>query len=137
MGPSRPFTERDMLHSLNGSPLFLGSLVSSGNTVAVDNSTTATTFNSAANGPGLTGTLAGKILLLQPSAAGFFLSATAPGPAVSNLLVGLQTSGAAGSTPGVLLGAGERVELLMLPTEGWLQWISNSGSATLFVWELR
>lgn len=147
MGPGRPATEKDMFIQTNGSPLYLGTLVSTGS--AVNNATTATPFCTTALGPSVSGgpvtnytnTLAGKLLLLQTTAAGLIMpSSTAsmtPGP--NNTIIALQTvqPPAAGTSPGVALTLGERVIVLMLPNEGWLQWLPVSGSANLLVWELR
>lgn len=137
-GPARPSTSRDVAQFLNGAPVFLGALVSAG--AAVNNLTTANPFNSAALGPSsipgfpmnYSGTLAGKMLLLQTTAAGLML------PSVSSAIsIAAQTSPPASNTqPGVLLGANERVIILMMPNMGWLQWLPSTGAANLFVWEL-
>lgn len=150
-GPSRPPNERDLLLNINGSPRFLGVLVSTG--AAVDNQTTATPFNFRPLGPvgsvaspaNLTNTLAGKTLLLQPSAAGLILparvtSASSSTPLVASptlTLVALQSviPVAANTAPGISLASGERVYVTMMADEGWLQWLPVSGSANLFVWE--
>lgn len=152
-GPARPPNERDVVTFLNGSPVYLGSLVSTG--AAVNNATTATPFNGtplgavAAPVPGLsvapgnfTNTLAGKTLLLQATAAGLILPSTSASMAIvpnSSAIIALQSvvPPALGTVPGVSLSAGERVTLILLPTEAWLQWLPVSGSANCHVWELR
>ena len=133
-GTSRPPTERDTIHYLNGVPSYLGALVSSG--AAVTNATTALSFNSVATCPGtMQGTLAGKTLLLQPSANGFLLTGVGPLPNIAN-----QTTvpPAFGTFIGVAITAGERAIIVMRPDVGWVQWLPTAvaGSGNLFVWEL-
>jgi len=133
-GTSRPPTERDTLHYLNGVPTELGVLVSSGVLVAVNNATTANPFNSAVTCPGtMQGTLAGKTLLLQPSSAGFVAVGMTPALTIAN-----QTTvpAAPGTVHGVSLAATEKVIILMRPDVGWIQWIPSGGAGNLFVWEL-
>lgn len=138
-GPARPYNERDTMQALNGAPIFLGVLVSTG--TAVNNLTTATPFNQVGLGPtasvaspaNFSNTLAGKMLLLQPTANGQIL------PSASNIVTIAQQSVVpvlSGTQAGVLIGSGERVELLMTSTMGWLQWLPQSGSGNCFVWEL-
>jgi len=127
MGPGRPPNERDIQLNCNGSPQYLGTLVSSG--TRVNNSTTTKPFNATPLGPGnFIGTLAGKTLLLQPTATGLLL------PADTAALTVEQQSGT--TAPGVSVAAGERVIVIMLPTQGFLQWLPVTGSANLLVWEL-
>lgn len=133
-GTSRPPNERDTLHYLNGVPIELGVLVSSGVLVSVNNATTANPFNAAVTCPGtMQGTLAGKTLLLQPSSAGFIAVGTTPALTIAN-----QTTVPAvpGTVHGVALAAGEKAIVLMRPDVGWLQWIPSGGAGNLFVWEL-
>jgi len=130
--PGRPPTERDVVQGLSGMPVFLGVLTSTG--AAVSNVTTAVPFNAAAKNPPLfTGTLAGKILLLQPTAAGLALPW-----ANSTLVVSQQTTTPVPlvSVPGVLVGINERVILTMDPVTSFLQWVSVTGTASCLVWEL-
>lgn len=124
---ARPFNEKDLITATNGDPLFLGVLVSTG--AAVDNSTTATPFS----------TLAGKTLLLQTTAAGSIRTSAAPLSASGTTILALQSvvPPVVGTEPGPVLISGERVELIMLPLNGWLQWLPTSGAGNLFVWELR
>jgi hypothetical protein len=130
-GPARPYTDRDMLQSINGTPVFLGALVSAG--TAVNNLTTATPFAATRLGPdNFINTLAGKMLLLQPTANGFILPAGSTAITLANQTV----PPAAGMSPGLLIGTGERVQLLMFPNYGWLQWMSQAGAGNLLVWEL-
>lgn len=138
-GPARPYTERDTSQALNGAPIFLGTLVSASGG-AVNNLTTATPFNQVGLGPvgsvaspiNFQNTLAGKMLLLQPSTNGLIL------PAASVVLTIAQQSTPvlAGTAVGVAIGQGERIELLMMPNMGWLQWLPLSGAGSCFVWEL-
>ena len=133
-GTSRPPTERDTIHYLNGVPTELGVLVSSGVTVAVNNATTALPFNAAVTCPGtMQGTLAGKTLLLQPSSAGFIAVGLTPTLTIAN-----QTTvpAAFGTVHGVAIAAGEKVIIMMRPDVGWIQWQPSGGAGNLFVWEL-
>ncbi len=135
--PARPPTERDVLHLIDGAPSYLGCLVSTGS--VVDNFTTANKFNSAANSANsLAGTLAGKVLMFQASAAGYLLpSALALGSVGVVTLVAQSNTVVPGTTacgPSVL--AAERVLIIMQPTTGWIQWLPSSGSADCYVWEL-
>ncbi len=145
---ARPFNEKDLITVTNGDPLYLGTLVSTG--AAVNNATTATPFSNTPVGPtatsvpaNLSGTLAGKTLLLQTSAAGLILTSDNPNMTVGSVagqkIVALQSviPAVAGTAPGVSLVSGERVELIMMPLNGWLQWIPLTGSANCHVWELR
>lgn len=144
--PGRPPNERDWMQFTNGDPgLPLGWLVSSGTTAPVNNVTTATPFNTGevGSGSGVYGTrnsLAGRVLLLQPTAAGVFLTSSSASMVVNvaPAVVALQSTlpPVAGRQPGVLLQANERVIVCMLPTNGWLQWLGNAGAANLIVWEL-
>jgi hypothetical protein len=141
-GPARPYTEFDLLQALDGQPQYLGVLVSTG--AAVNNATTATPFNQTPQGaqnpssPGTTqlpgnnaGTLAGKVLLLQTTAAGFVLAGASPAITITNqtLPTGM------GLIPGTALASGERVIITMLSSYGYLQWLPAT-SGNLFVWEL-
>jgi hypothetical protein len=118
------------VQALDGMPQFLGVLTSSGS--AVNNATTANPFNQTARGPvNFSGTLAGKRLMLQTSAAGFVLPA-----ATTALTIANQTLPTAmGHAPGTALGAGDRIVIDMLPNWGFLQWLPES-AGNLFVWEL-
>lgn len=133
-GTSRPPTERDTIHYLNGVPIELGVLVSGGAAIPVNNATTATPFNATITCPGtMQGTLAGKTLLLQPATAGFVAVGTTPAVTVAN-----QTTipAAPGTVHGVALAAGEKAIILMRPDTGWIQWIPSGGAGNCFVWEL-
>lgn len=129
--PGRPPTILDAILIPNGSPLYLGRIVSTG--TAVDNSSTAVPFNYLPRGGlNLANTLAGRQLLLQPTAAGYIMASE-----VNPSVVGYApVTNFNGSNPGPLLAAQERVLLCMLPTQGWLSFIPDSGSANLMVWEL-
>jgi hypothetical protein len=131
-GTSRPPTERDTIHYLNGVPTELGVLVSGG--ASVNNATTANPFNAAVTCPGtMQGTLAGKTLLLQPSSAGFVAVGMTPALTIAN-----QTTvpAAFGTVHGVAIAAGEKVIIMMRPDFGWIQWNPSGGAGNLFVWEL-
>ncbi len=133
--PGRPATDRDIALTLNGKMTYLGVLVSTG--AAVNNATTATPFNNEESPT--TVTLKGKLLLLQPTAAGHVLtssSASISVPTVTTVATFATVPPAANTAPGVKLQAEERAEFYMLPSEGFLQWIPTSGSANCFVWEL-
>lgn len=143
---ARPFNEKDLLTWLNGDPLYLGTLVSTG--AAVNNATTATPFANSplqadpTKGPlNLTGTLAGKVLLLQTTAAGLIKTSNSASMAITtdSAIIALQSvvPALAGTAPGVALTSGERVILIQMPLNGWLQWLPVSGSANCLVWELR
>lgn len=140
-GPARPNTSRDMLQFLDGAPIYLGALVSTG--TAVNNNTTAVPFFNVALGPVLsppvpgyapnyTNTLAGKMLLMQTTAAGVML----PSSTATVTLANQNQPVTVGTVPGILLGANERVIILMQSAMGWLQWLPSTGSANLLVWEL-
>lgn len=151
MPNARPFNEKDLITATNGSPKYLGTIVSSGG--VVNNATTATPFNSPGlggvaspnTGPAsLQGTLAGKTLLLQPTAVGSILPATNPSVTINtpptNLVLAQQavTPPVSGTSPGPALNfAGERVVVIMMPDEGWLQWLPLSGAGNLHVFEMR
>ena len=130
--PLRPPTERDTIHLLNGVPVYLGAIVSTG--TAQSNSSTALPFNNVQTSPqSLAGTLAGKVLLVQASATGFILPSVTLVPAVAT-----QTTipPAVGTTPGVQLAANTAQIVIMRPDMPFLQFIPSTGSANLLVWEL-
>lgn len=137
--PLRPPTERDTIHLLNGSPVFLGALVGAAG-VVVNNATTATPFNATqTNAPLLNGTLAGKLLMLQPLAAGLVLASTVPtliaNPAAPLIALQSVIPPLSGTTPGVALANGSTSFLLMRPDQGWIQWLSSAGG-NLLVFEM-
>lgn len=133
----------------NGTPQWLGTIVSSAGAL-VNNATTSVPFNTNALGPlvtstpnspaNYTNTLAGKMLLLQATAAGSVLPSTTASlvASVASPILALQSvqPPLVGTTPGPLLGLNERVQILMLPNFGWLQWLPTSGAGNLHVWEL-
>lgn len=132
--PGRPPTDRDVSLSLNGRMTYLGVLVSTG--AAVNNATTATPFNYEDSAT--VTSLKGRTLLLQPTAAGHILASTSAEisvPTVTTVAV-FTVPPAAATAPGVKLQAEERVEFIMAPSDGWIQWIPTTGSANCFVWEL-
>lgn len=147
----RPPSEFNLVQSFNGSVTFLGVIVSTG--AVQNNASTAQAFSTTPLGPigsdaspqNLAGTLAGKVLLLQASAAGFILPSAFSNLAVNGVPGGVQKIAAlqatipvaTGTAPGVALAAGERVVVTMGTGEGWLQWLPLSGAANLFVWEQK
>lgn len=139
--PGRPPSERDLVLLLNGSPQPCGILTSTG--TAVNNTTTATTFKTGVDPTGafsvLKDSLAGRVLLVYATAAGFLLpstTATIGVPTVTTVATSSTIPPAANTFPGVPIAAGEVKSLIMLPTEGWLQFISSSGTASLIVLEM-
>lgn len=144
MGPNRPPNERDIIQALSGMPTFLGVITSTA-AVAVNNGTTAVPFNMKSNAPnaGFQGSLAGKVLLLQPTAAGLILpnpnQPLAPATAPAAVIVQQATTPVLSlpqSLPGILVGANERVELTMAQGTGYLDFVAVTGTASLLVWEL-
>lgn len=139
-GPARlGATVRDIALMANGSPQPRGILTSSG--TAVNNLTTAVPFNApAATGAAAgTVTLAGKMLLVHATAAGFVLPATSSDiniPTATTVATTSTIPPVAATFPGVPIAAGEVKSLTMLPGEGYLQFISASGTASLVVLEL-
>lgn len=136
--PGRPPNERDILLNINGDFIFLGVLVSTG--AAVNNATTATPFNHSPPAAGsLNGTLAGRTLVLQASAAGVFLtsrSASISVPSVQTVALQSVIPVAVNTAPGFAIGASPDARVItMMPGSGWLQWLPLTGSANLFVWE--
>lgn len=101
----------------SGSPVYLGTITSAGSTT--NNHTTTTTAAFYNSDP----TLGARVLLLQPSAAGYILSGTTNAAAVT-------------AVNGVKLAADERVIICMGASHGWLAFLPSSGAATLKVWEL-
>lgn len=137
--PGRPSTIKDLETVLSGEPIFLGVIVSTG--TAINNATTATPFNAPGFGSVAVGTatLAGKVLLIQPTAAGHVLASSSASMLAPVTIVATQATvpPAAGTAPGPKLQAEERVPFVMATDKGYLQFIPTSGSANLFVWELR
>lgn len=134
-GPGRQPTSRDAIHALDGTPVWLGALVSSGS--AVNNSTTATAFATGMPGANLTtnflNTLSGKTLLIQATGPGWFL----PSPTAALSVVSPVTQPPLpNTTPGVGMQEGERIKVQMLPGTCFLQWLPLV-SANLLVWELQ
>jgi len=144
--PGRPPNERDLVMLLNGSPQVTGILTSTGS--AVNNVTTATPFltglqpdgsYNASVKNGVTASLAGRVLLIHAVAAGYLLPSSSPlvgSPTATTVATTGTIPPAANTFPGVPISAGDVRELIMQPNEGWLQWISSSGTASLVVWEL-
>lgn len=132
-GPGRPPNERDTIHFLNGVQTYLG-VLTSGTGAAVSNVTTAVPFLFAPKSPQLLeNTLAGRTLLIQPTAACFIITSATPTP----LVVATQTTipPAVGTVPGVAFAAGEKGIILMRPDVGWIQAV-GAAAFSVFVWEL-
>jgi hypothetical protein len=99
--------------ALVGTPRLLGSIVVSGS--SLNNSDTATPFNASGNG------LAGKVLLIQPSADVHVLPVTS-------------SAGTVATTTGVKVLTDERVVITM--DDGYTH-LAVIGTATVKVFELR
>lgn len=135
-GPGRAPNLFNLTTALNGSVTFLGVIASTAAAVT-NNATTATPFNFQPRDAGdvttgkpinYTNTLAGRTLLVQPTAAGVMLA----GATAADLSMTQQT----GIKPGVLLASGEKAIITMQQDSGWLQWATVAGSGNLLVWEL-
>ena len=137
-GPGRPPNERDTVFGLNGTPVYLGAIVSAG--TAMTNATCPTPFNSAVplSGQMMGATLAGKTLLIQSTVSGFVLgSATATNP-IPVVTTQVTIPPLAGTAPGVMLSANVPAIIMMRQDVGWLQYIPTGAAAgTLMVWELQ
>ena len=113
---ARHLSQRQFGVALNGSPTYLGSIVTT-SAAAKNNADTAVPFNA--------GTLAGKVLLIQVSSACYFLCKDT-------------AAGAVTAATGVKLAADERVIVTPTKDEGWLSIIRDGATdATVKVWELR
>jgi hypothetical protein len=119
-----------------------GILTSTG--TAVNNLTTAVKFaetplaNDGVTRP-LLGSMAGRVYLVHAIAAGFLMPSESPLINDARYWTVASTATvppAANTFPGVPMAAGDVRELTMLSTQGWLQWISSSGTASLVCWEL-
>lgn len=119
-----------------------GILTSTG--TAVNNVTTATQFAAGVLQPDgvtrtLLGSMAGRVYLVQAIAAGFLMGSESPKIGTGDYwTVATQTTvpPVGGTFPGVPLAAGEKCTIIMQPTQGWLQWISSSGTASLVCTEM-
>ena len=132
--PARPPSERDAVIQINGQPNFLGVLTSTA-AVAVNNATTAVPFNTLSTIPGVgfRGSLAGKTLLLQPTANGLIL----PGESSTvNIVQQATVPNPPAAVPGLLVTAGERVELTLGPSTPFLQFVTVTGTGSLLVFEM-
>ena len=121
MSGSRGLAVAQIMEQLNGSPQYLGTIQSTGSNVISSLSSVIKP---------------GDRLLVQPDAAGYILAADASSsPTVTN-----------SSSNGVKLAADEKFYITLATNqtpnkintadEGWLQWISGSGTANLKVWRL-
>jgi hypothetical protein len=140
--PGRPPNERDLQQAIAGQPVFLGVITSTA-AAAVNNGTTSVPFNTKSPLPGknFDGSLAGKVLLLQPTAAGLILPnpSTVTVPAAVTPIIAQQATVPNPPTviPGVLLAQGERVEITMSQTTAYLDFVAVTGTASLLVWEMQ
>lgn len=146
--PFRPPSEKDLVQLANGRANFLGVIRSTG--TAVDNASTVapappflftpagpapttTPFQTAQN---LAGTLAAKMLFLQPSAAGFGRASATAISTPGTVTVATQTLPVVlGTEPGIAITT-SGVVTTQNATDGFYQWISLTGTADLYVWEL-
>lgn len=129
-GTGRPATERDTLHTLHGVPRdYLGVIESTGPAVPASNRYTTTPFQYAAVAGS---TLAGRTLMVQPTGPGYLLPTSAAPLVVCAQALPLPVGG----VPGVMVGANERVTVMMRPDTPFLQWLPLAGGADLYVWEL-
>lgn len=157
--PARPSTDRDIELMVNGAPMFpvfpglqrgqlipgtaqqfsylpgqqpeSGVLTSAG--TAVNNVTTALPFAKGnINGAGqyeLQGSMAGRVYLVQATAAGFLLASDSPlvgSPSYWTVATQASIPPAANTYPGVPLNAGDVRLIIMAPSTGWLQWIATT-----------
>lgn len=145
--PMRPAAAKDVETMLNGSMTFLGELVSTG--AAVDNSSSG-----SLNAQGVAGgfftivlptngapinwglTLAGRVLVVQATAAGSIMRGGAPVGTPQQATVTGLVAPTPTTQPGMKIQAEERVPFIMNSQDGWLQFIPTTGSANLFIWEL-
>lgn len=140
--PNRPYNEKDLVTGVNGSPVWLGAIVSAAGALTTNASTATPFFNTPLSGntttpnfpPNLQNTLAGKVLLLQATAAGSVLPLDNTIPITLALQTVLPPLN--GTSPGPSLAASERVVVIMAPWHGLLQWLPTSGAGNLLVWEL-
>jgi hypothetical protein len=122
-----------------------GVLTSTG--AAVNNITTATQFatgvlQSDGISRSLVGSMAGRVYLVQCLAAGSLMASDSPLVGSPSYWTVAQNNSstvippAANTFPGVPMNTGDVRLLIMLPTTGWLQWISSTGTASLVCTEL-
>lgn len=140
-GQAIPGNPAATMQTLLGRQPATGILTSTG--TAVNNLTTATPFAVTPVGSDgltrpLTGSMAGRVYLVHAIAAGFLMPSESPlvgDPRYWTVATTTTVPPAANTFPGVPMNAGDVRELVMLPTQGWLQWISSSGTASLVCWE--
>lgn len=137
--PGRPPNERDLQQAIAGQPVFLG-IITSTAAAPVNNGTTAVPFGvkSPIASMGFNGSLAGKVLLLQPTAAGLILPNPSTGVAPPPVIVQQATApNPPVAIPGVLIGINERVEITMGQQTAYLDFVAVTGNASLLVWEMQ
>lgn len=110
-------TGHHLMDALNGLHSFLGVIIA---TTTKNNHDTATPFNNTGDA------LKGKTLILQSDAAYYVYAGTANTATVTGTTTG----------NGMLIGAGERVQLTMTRDHGWLAAVAVSGTANVKVWEM-
>lgn len=143
--PGRPPNINDLTMGLNGTWKFLGQIVATSTPKDNGNTTTpffATPKSDADPNTGkranYEGTLTGRTLILQ-AMDNAFLVQVAQADQLPGGVGGLRlnpVTAASGANPGLRFGVGERPSFVMGPTQGFLQVISETGTATVSVWEL-
>lgn len=141
LGQLIPGSQQTLSYQLNQGP-GTGILTSTG--AAVNNVTTAVPFATGTLQPDnvtrtLAGSMAGRVYLVNAVAAGSLMASDSPkigGPDYWTVALNTTVPPVAATFPGVPLNAGDVRILIMLPTTGWLQWISTTGTASLVCTEL-
>lgn len=127
------------MQTMLGLPPATGILTSNG-TVAVNNLTTAVPFgvtpvmNDGITRP-LVGSMAGRVYLVHAVVAGFLMPSESPlinDPRYWTVASTATIPPAINTFPGVPMAAGDVRELVMLSTQGWLQWL---GTGSCVLWE--
>lgn len=115
-------------------------ILTSAGAVPVNNLTTALPFGvSPVGADGVTrpllGSMAGRVYLVHATAAGVLMPSESPlinDPRYWTVSA-VATAPTATTWPGVPMAAGDVRELVMLQSQGWLQWL---GAGSLLCWEL-
>lgn len=137
--PGRPADVRDVVQTISGQPVFLGVITSTA-AAPVNNGTTAVPFatKSPIASMRFQGSLAGKVLLLQPTAAGLILpNPTTAAPPTPVIVQQATAPNPPTAIPGVLIGANERVEITMAQDCAYLDFVAVTGTASLLCWEMQ
>lgn len=114
LAATRPFSLFELTERLYGSPSFLGVVVA---TTTKNNHDTATPFNNTGEA------LKAKVLLVQCDAAAYVLAGTANTATVT-------------TANGVKLAADEKAYIGMTAAQGWIAFLSVSGTANCRCWEV-